>query len=94
MTEGRSIHRLKTWPRFYLDVVEGRKSFEWRRDDRGFEVGDRLILEEFDPAADVYSGQSCAVLVTSILRGPDFCVPDEFVVMSIRHIDGTQADAA
>lgn len=48
-----SVHRLKCWPESFAAVLDGTKSFEWRRDDRGFDVGDELLLAEFDPGAPI-----------------------------------------
>ena len=43
------------------------KSHELRRcDDRRFEVGDVLVLQEFDPELSTYSGRECKVVVTYI----------------------------
>lgn len=42
------IHELKTLPEFFQAVVDRKKKFELRRDDRNFAVGDKLILKEFD----------------------------------------------
>lgn len=44
-------HRLKTWPGPFAALLEGTKTFELRRDDRGYAVGDVLDLIEWDPAA-------------------------------------------
>lgn len=41
------IHHLKTLPPYYQAVIEQRKPFEIRENDRNFKVGDRVILEEF-----------------------------------------------
>ncbi|WP_294174120.1 DUF3850 domain-containing protein [uncultured Clostridium sp.] len=41
------IHELKIFPQFFEKVLDGSKTFELRKDDRGFEVGDILILKEF-----------------------------------------------
>ena len=38
------IHELKTWPQFWPALCDGSKTFELRKNDRGFEVGDILIL--------------------------------------------------
>ena len=42
-------HTLKTWPVFFADVETGAKNFEIRKNDRNFQVGDFLRLEEFEP---------------------------------------------
>jgi len=39
-------HVLKTDPEVFEALVSGRKTYELRRDDRGFAVGDRLTLRE------------------------------------------------
>jgi hypothetical protein len=43
-------HILKCWPNAYDAVASGIKRFEWRKDDRGFEVGDVLVLRKWDPS--------------------------------------------
>jgi hypothetical protein len=47
-------HELKTDPQVFDDVVGGRKTFEIRKDDRGFEVGDSLKLRKTR-----YTGSEC-----------------------------------
>lgn len=42
------IHDLKTWPEYYKDIASGVKTFEVRRNDRNFMVGD-MLLREFAP---------------------------------------------
>lgn len=41
-------HRLKILPEFFQAVSDGRKTFELRKDDRSYSVGDGLILSEWD----------------------------------------------
>ena len=41
-------HELKILPEFFQAVYEDRKRFELRKDDRSFEVGDIIILREWD----------------------------------------------
>ena len=65
-----ATHELKTWPRFFKDVEMGLKTFEIRKDDRGFEVDDYLNLREWDPGAGTYTGKKLRVRVTYIVR-PD-----------------------
>lgn len=76
-------HELKSWPEFYQAVVEKRKTFEIRRDDRGFKVGDYLVLTEWDDELSCYTGRAMVVEVTYIAKGV-FGLPPDVVVMSIR----------
>jgi len=62
------VHELKTWPWHFRDVQSGRKAFELRKDDRGFEVGDLLWLREFDPETQEYTGQEVYRSVTLMLQ--------------------------
>lgn len=43
-------HELKIWPQYYCRVADGSKTFEVRKNDRGFQPGDTVILKEYDPA--------------------------------------------
>lgn len=42
-------HELKILPPYFEAVIEGRKTFEIRKDDRGFQAGDTVTLREYDP---------------------------------------------
>lgn len=79
------VHDLKTWPAYFQAIVEGRKTFELRKNDRSFNVGDTLHLREFDAAAGQYTGREAkakvtymidAVKVTDLLKvdAAGFCV--------------------
>lgn len=81
-----SVHTLKVWPEHFEAVTEPdpcrRKTVEIRLDDRDYEVGDMLHLQEWDPRTETYSGWDAKVLVTHILRGGPW-LPDRYVAMSI-----------
>ena len=49
MKEEKKTHTLKTWPEFFEHLLFERKTFEVRKNDRGFEPGDDLVLREFSP---------------------------------------------
>jgi hypothetical protein len=86
-------HKLKCWPNAFDAIRDGRKRFEWRRDDRGYEVGDILDLERWDPVARYGTGPNYPhqrVRVTYILRG-QFGVPPDFCVMSIEQEEAAEA---
>ena len=54
MPRARIRHELKCWPEFFEPTLRGVKQFELRRDDRegGFQVGDELRLNEWDPTIE------------------------------------------
>lgn len=52
----KRIHHLKTWPEPWHATECGDKLFEFRRDDRGFAVGDELRLKLWDPSANAMVG--------------------------------------
>lgn len=62
-------HELKTWPEYFNRVLDGSKSFEIRRADRPFNVGDTLLLREWKPMAREYTGREVRKLVTYTLTG-------------------------
>lgn len=76
-------HTLKTWPEFFDAVYDGRKTFEVRKNDRGFQTGDRLILEKFDPADPSKHAHDNALLieVTYVLNG--FGLENGYVAMGL-----------
>lgn len=58
-------HRLKTLAPFFAAVLNGSKTFELRLNDRGFAVGDVLILEEY--IENQLTGRAARVDVTFLL---------------------------
>jgi hypothetical protein len=50
-------HELKCWPEYFKAVQSGNKTFEVRKFDRPFAVGDTLVLREYDPKIRDYTGQ-------------------------------------
>lgn len=77
------VHELKTNPEYFEDVISGRKLFEVRKNDRFFEVGDLLALNEYDEVNEVYTNRSCIVYIDYILNNSTYC-KEGYVVMSIK----------
>ena len=50
------LHELKIYKKYFNAILDGRKKFEIRRNDRGFQVGDNVILREWDNIK--YSGRT------------------------------------
>lgn len=42
------VHRLKILPEYFYDVKSRKKNFELRMNDRNFNVGDTVILKEWN----------------------------------------------
>lgn len=60
-------HNLKTWPAYFQAVQDGDKTFEIRDNrDRGFQKGDTVTLEEYEPVKARYTGRKLDKLVTYV----------------------------
>lgn len=80
-----NVHYLKTWTQFFNDIKSGIKQFEIRKNDRNFEVGDTLILEEFDPVKERYTGAWMPKLIIYKLDDARF-IKENFVVLGMKDI--------
>ena len=90
-----NTHHLKIWPDYYKEVIEGCKKAEVRLNDRNFQVGDILLLQEYNPVRDYYTGNIVTVNVTHILPLKKILsLEANIVVLSIEiikiHTDRTQ----
>lgn len=63
-------HELKIYPEYFDAILYHFKRFEVRADDRGFQVGDRIILREWDGAE--YTGRHIKGRITYILPADEF----------------------
>lgn len=52
-------HIVKILPEYIQPVIEGKKNFEIRYNDRRYHVGDTLVLREWNPVANTYTGREC-----------------------------------
>lgn len=77
-------HDLKCWPVYFQAVADKMKQFEIREvRDRNFGVGDVLLLREWEPTTERYTGRSCRRLVTYLT---DFAQRPGHVVMSLAEL--------
>lgn len=81
------VHDLKCWPEPYDGLRWGRKTWELRKDDRGYAVGDILVLREWLQTEQEYTGSAVARRVTYLMRGPAFGLPDGYVIMSVEPLE-------
>ncbi|MGI2906127.1 DUF3850 domain-containing protein [Tolypothrix sp. VBCCA 56010] len=78
-------YELKTWKPFFEAVINKDKTFEMRKDDRGFEVGDNLRLIEVEADKDLQpTGRVAKYRVTYILRGEQWGVMPEYTISAIK----------
>ena len=83
-----TAHDLKTWPTYFAEVWHGRKLFEIRRNDRDFREDDTLLLREWDPGSQDYTGRELTAEVTCVVDSvPEWGLMDGFCIMSIKVID-------
>lgn len=78
-----ATHELKILPKYYEPVLHKLKTFEIRKNDRGFAVGDELILKEFEPTKAEYTGWQ---MRQEICYMTDYAQRPGYVVMAIRSI--------
>lgn len=76
-------HVLKTWPVAFAAVRAGLKPWEFRKDDRDYQVGDTLWLKEYLPDEGRKTGAVEARDVAWLLRGGQFGIPPGYVIMSL-----------
>lgn len=75
---------LKTWPVYFDALWSGEKTFEVRKNDRGYKVGDRLILREYDLVKEQYLDREIHADVIYMLRGGRLGLAEGWCAMSIK----------
>lgn len=81
------IHQLKCEAKYFKEVCSGQKTFEVRKNDRNFHVGDYLALNELtshpcDGEDKKETGRSALVHVHYLIDDPRF-VKEGYVIMGI-----------
>ena len=77
-------HELKTLREYFIAVGSGDKTFEVRKNDRDYKIGDILILQEYNNMA--YTGTTIDCVITYILTDHSGYVLPGYVIMSIKEI--------
>lgn len=74
---------LKLHVDYFDDVADGVKTFEIRKNDRDYQVGNILVLREYDPIdsyTGAFTGRECRARITYIT---DYAQKDNYVVLGI-----------
>lgn len=74
---------LKSWPEHFAPLLVGRKRAELRLNDRAFAEGDWLVLREYDPETERYSGRWAAALATHVLTDARMGLQPGYAMVSI-----------
>ena len=89
------VHDLKAWPEPFAAMLSGRKTYEIRRDDRSFMVGDELRLREWDPSpwsgtlssARGYTGRELRGLIVHKSHGGTWGLPSDLCVLGVVQLE-------
>ena len=78
----KTEHSLKILPSYFDLVVLRIKNFELRKDDRKYNIGDILVLKEYD--GENYTGSFTKREIKYILRNcPEFGLKKGYVILGI-----------
>lgn len=78
-----AVHYLKIKAEYYTDVEIGLKTFELRKNDRDFQVGDILMLIKLDGKGNE-TDQVIKKKITYILKGcPQYGLKDGYAILGI-----------
>lgn len=70
-----TTHDLKTVPPYFSDVMSGIKTFEVRKNDRDYQVGDTLRLFEWDGERHTGNAVKAHVMyITDYMQQPGYVV--------------------
>jgi hypothetical protein len=85
----KKTHEVKAWPPYFESTVTGHKCFDLRLNDRAYKVGDFLLLREWDPDIQSYTGRNATAQISYILPGGQFGLAEDYVALSIEVVSIT-----
>ena len=78
------IHKLKIQQQYFEAVFKGLKTFELRKDDRKFQVGDWILLQEYKD--NHYTGRTIACMISYILRNcPEYGLQEGYCILGFNY---------
>lgn len=76
------VHDIKILPEFFDAVADGKKTAEFRKNDRGYQAWDTLILHEYDPVAEKLTGSYIKARIKHVTYLDNFGAPG-YVLLSL-----------
>ena len=79
-------HNLKILKPYFEAVKMGNKTFEMRKDDRPYKVGDTVVLHEIG-VGNAPTGREITKKIGHILRNcPEYGLADGFCILSLKEV--------
>lgn len=76
----KKIVEKKILPEYFNEVIHDRKKFEIRKDEDGLQIGDAIILKEWD--GKKYTGRAVGRRITYVLRDvPEYGLMPGYVIL-------------
>lgn len=85
------VHALKILPEHFRDIARGEKRFEIRYNDRGFQAGDYVALNEYGiydhiTMSGQYTGRAIMARIKAVFEYPDY-MKHGYVVLQLEADD-------
>ena len=78
------IHHIKCYVTYFDDIVDGKKTFVLRFNDRDYRVNDTLILQEYNSIYNKYTGRSLEARVVYLLESTKFGLKEGYAILGIK----------
>jgi hypothetical protein len=85
------VHVVKSWSMFFADILSGDRTSDIRLNDRRYQAGDQMLLKEYDPVKQEYTGREQLVTITYMQQNKSNpcaisrdALKDGYVVLSIK----------
>lgn len=83
---------LKIYPEYFQAILDNKKTFEIRKNDRDYKTNDILNLKEYDVGNEEYTGREQKVKVTYILDDSSTYLQPNYICMGIEKIESNLND--
>lgn len=78
------LHTLKILPKYYVALVNGEKTFELRKNDRDYQVGDLITFTNTDGTPDK---KRIVFRITYILENvSEYGLDDEYCILALKRL--------
>ena len=79
-------HKIKIDTKYFDDVAREIKTFEVRKNDRAYKVGDLLVINEYDREIEEYTGRYIRASIAYILDEQEY-LRDGYVILALEILE-------